>query len=54
MKLSCKPQFIFLFLIPAVILVMSCSDEYDRDKGPTDIRIENILYIEVTADAPLD
>lgn len=43
MKKNRKSKSAFLFLMVGTLLLMGCSDqEYDRDKGPSDIRIENI------------
>ena len=43
MKIYRNPKSTFIFLLVAALLLMGCSDdEYDRDKGPSDIRIENI------------
>ncbi len=43
MEIVNKSKCAFFFLMIGTLLLMSCSkDGYDRDKGPSDIRIENL------------
>jgi hypothetical protein len=43
MKKNRTANYAFIFLLLGTFFLMSCSDDkYDRDKGPSDIRIENV------------